>query len=123
MKENTHEGYLSAKAVKRLRTAINWLCVSSDWQKIKSHFGKGIFYFKINFITLTLPFSQLEISDQEIKRELLNPFLQLLRNRYNFDSYVWKAEAQKNGNIHFHITSNTYIPHEELRFFMEQVNV
>ncbi len=33
---------------------------------------------------------------------MLNRFLEKIRYQYNVKSYLWKAESQKNGNIHFH---------------------
>jgi hypothetical protein len=65
--------------------------------------------FKLNFITLTLPASQGSISDREILVEMLQPFLRSLRAKCPQVSYIWKAEVQKNGNLHFHITTDKYI--------------
>lgn len=31
------------------------------------------------------------------------------------ERYIWRAEAQENGNIHFHITTDVYIPQMGLR--------
>jgi hypothetical protein len=38
-----------------------------------------------------------------------------MANRYNLKNYIWKAEVQKNGNIHFHILQETYVHHSDLR--------
>ena len=72
------------------------------------------FKFNINFITLTLPASQ-EHSDDEIKSVALNNFLNICRKRYNLGEYVWKAESQINGNIHFHIVTDTYIRYDKIQ--------
>ena len=40
---------------------------------------------------------------------MLQPFIRYLQ-RYYVASYVWKTESQFNGNIHFHITIDTFIP-------------
>ena len=121
LQENEHKGFLSAKATKQLKLSVNWLLSSSDWQTINVGKDSRRFSFKVNFITLTLPSKQNEIPDQLVKKELLNPFLMILKNRYDFHNYVWKAEAQENGNIHFHIVSNCYIPHDELRFLWNRL--
>jgi len=78
---------------------------------IKSH---SMYQFRVNFITLTLAGVQ-KHTDQYIKNELLNDFLEWLRTKHAVKSYIWKAEPQKNGNIHFHITSNVDINHTESR--------
>jgi len=112
--ENKHAGYLSAAACKKLRKVINYLVYVSNFH-IKTEVEKKLSYdFKINFITLTLPSAQVH-SDQFIKRNCLSLLLKTLTNHYGMNQYVWKAEAQANGNIHFHITTNTFIPHDELR--------
>jgi hypothetical protein len=66
------------------------------------------------FITLTLSSRQVHC-DKTIKRECLNHFLIYLKRHYGAVNYIWKAELQKNGNIHYHIITDKYIPHQELR--------
>lgn len=66
------------------------------------------------FVTLTLPSYQFH-TDQEIRRQALTPFLQQLKRLYNADSYLWKAEPQANGNIHFHILFDVFIDWQVIR--------
>jgi hypothetical protein len=54
-------------------------------------------------------------TDNEIANGILKPFLRWWRDRNPALLYVWKAEVQDNGNIHFHVTSNSFIHHEVLR--------
>ena len=56
----------------------------------------------MTFITLTLCSEQVH-SDQEVKRLMLNRFLIELQRYHGVKKYLWVAEKQKNGNIHFHI--------------------
>lgn len=72
--------------------------------------------FKINFITLTLPSPQRH-TDNQIKSICLQPFLNWLRKNHGVKHYIWKAELQQNGNIHFHITTNKYIHWLDVRYF------
>lgn len=65
------------------------------------------------FITLTLPAQQLH-ADTQIKRDILMPFLQNLKRSLCTRYYFWKAEVQKNGNIHFHLIIDQYIKKEYL---------
>ena len=69
---------------------------------------------KFTFVTLTLPAPQVH-TDNELKRQALRPFLQEIGRRFGARNYVWKAEPQKNGNIHFHILLDKFIPWPELR--------
>lgn len=66
------------------------------------------------FITCTLSSKQIHC-DKTIKREVLNHFLIYLKRNYGVCNHIWKAELQENGNIHYHILADKYIPHQELR--------
>lgn len=60
------------------------------------------------FLTLTLCASQSH-SDEIIKNEMLIPFISTIKRIYEVKYYFWKAEKQKNGNIHFHLIIDKYI--------------
>jgi hypothetical protein len=60
---------------------------------------------KLVFITLTLSSPQIH-TDEEIKSKLLNQFLTEMRQKHKMKYYIWKAEKQKNGSIHFHILTD-----------------
>jgi len=93
--------------------AVNWLTLFSPERKFYCDKRKRWIKFRINFITLTLSQQQTE-DDDYYKRRLLQPFLKwLLRKGAN--AYIWKAETQNNGNIHFHITTNIYIHWSEVQ--------
>lgn len=62
---------------------------------------------KLTFITLTLPSKQAH-SDNELKRNALTHFITRIKN-LGVRHYFWRAEAQKNGNIHFHIIADKYL--------------
>ena len=105
---------LSAKSANRLRNAINTLVYTATyktvWVKKKNYY----FRYKVNFITLTLPSRQIH-TDEEIVRTCLSPFLEAWSKRRPGLLYVWKAEVQDNGNIHFHITANAFYHYKKLR--------
>ena len=91
-----------------------WMMLISNPKKIYSKKENLHFTFKINFITLTLSSTQ-KHTDQFIKNHMLAPFLKFLSRSWNVNSYIWKAEAQKNGNIHFHITANKFVHWRAIR--------
>ncbi len=111
---NDHEGLISFKAEKRIRNAIDWLLEITPKKKFYAPKYKKYYDFKINFITLTLASKQTH-SDQEIKKKLLNQFLIECKSKWNVNNYLWRAESQRNGNIHFHICTDKFIPWLELR--------
>lgn len=57
------------------------------------------------------------IADKEA-RECLNTWLTRCRTKYNLKNYLWVAERQKNGTIHFHLITNNYMPIREVNRYM-----
>lgn len=118
LKNNTFKKYtgeISKQSKIKLKYAISLLIYKSKWKTVLNPTTQKYYKFKINFITLTLPSPQNNISDKEIKNKYLNNFLIQLKKKYGVIDYVWKAETQENGNIHFHITTNQYIEHEKIK--------
>jgi len=108
------EDEISKKAATRLRNALSWMLYVSKSKKVYNKHLKSFFRFRINFITLTLSSKQIH-SDTIIKKTCLHPFLDILRKKFRVNNYIWRAEKQKNGNIHFHIICDKYIPYEDVR--------
>jgi hypothetical protein len=109
-----HSGIISKKAKTRMLRAIDWLLVLSENKTVYKPHTKKKFKFKVSFVTLTLASKQVH-SDNVIKSELLNQFFIEARKKWGVDKYVWRAEKQLNGNIHFHIIIDKFIPHYRLR--------
>jgi len=113
-KPEAYQGLLSESAKKKLKKAIQ-LIVAIAQPKEAMNFKSGkLFKFKLNFITLTLPSPQKTVSDKEIKHCLDN-WIKRAKRKHNLKSYVWRAERQENGNLHFHIITDTYIHYEKIR--------
>ncbi|MES2133682.1 MAG: hypothetical protein V4506_15135 [Bacteroidota bacterium] len=113
-KLKAHGGTISKKAGRKIRYCFNWLIASS---KIKNVYCKATgktSFFKLNFITLTLAEKQRH-SDNYVKDKMLSAFIQWLQRKHGVVSYIWKAESQLNGNIHFHITTNKFVHWQQIR--------
>jgi len=109
------KGILSKQATKRLKLAIEYFLLLNKPNNGKSGTSGSHYNKKITFITLTLPSKQIH-TDNEIKSKCLNQFL-IEISKYNYVSnYVWRAEYQENGNIHFHILVNKYVCWRDLRY-------
>lgn len=106
---------LSKKAVRRLTNAVNWLVASARKKYVFERISGKRFSFKINFVTLTLPADCPEISDHRFKSVLLHNFINTCRYKFGLSNYVWKVEAQENGKIHAHFTTDTFIHWRDLR--------
>lgn len=114
LSNNDTKGIISKKAKKSISNAIDWLLWLTSEKKFFSHKHKKEFWFKLNFVTLTLPSKQIH-TDNEIKKKILNYFLTEARRKWGVVHYLWRAEAQKNGNIHFHIVFDKFLPWKELK--------
>lgn len=110
-----YTGQMTASAKKRLIRAINLLIAISKRKKAIHFDTKKEFWFRVNFITLTLPSPQGSVSDKELKKKCLKPFLEYWQDKHSEFTYVWRAERQGNGNLHFHLLSNTYLHYQFIR--------
>lgn len=115
LKKNMHGGKLSNKALSKMANAIDWLLASATTKEVFQKSTGKTFQFKINFITLTLPDTCREVTDDEFKNKLCKLFFNDLRKYYELNNYIWKIEFQKNGKLHLHFTSDTFIHHATLR--------
>lgn len=108
------QGLMGPCSQKKMKRALEWLLIISKEKKIYSRFSQKWVKARICFITLTLPSKQIH-TDQEIKKRLLNSLLTELRKFHGVKCYVWRAEKQANGNIHFHLIVNQFIEASKLR--------
>lgn len=115
LKDNRVKGELSKTSSTKLKNAINWLTAAAPTKRVYHKQSKSYYKFKLNFITLTLPTTDHNITDEYFKKKMLHNFLNTARYKFKLNNYIWKVETQKNGNIHAHITSDTFIHYEDLR--------
>lgn len=115
LKDNKHKGRVSAKSMKEIKNAVNWLVSAAKHKTLYHAESKKYYTFRVNFITLTLPDTYTEITDKQLKEDLLNPLLTTLRKGYDLKNYVWKLELQQNGKLHVHLTTDTFIYWKDLR--------
>lgn len=103
-----HNFELSPNAYRTLRQKINWLYYASRKRDITTYSGRRIFSFRCAFITFTLPSEQKTCTADVTKRHF-NHCLTVLRQRFGLKNYVWRLEFQKNGNVHYHLATDSYI--------------
>lgn len=129
---NSYNGYLSPASRRQVEQMLSvWLTAIELSQKLnqkKQEVNKDEVF--PTFITLTLPSTQWH-SDNTIKEEILKPFIKWLtsssdeyfkigprkgeKKGFGVNVYLWRAEPQKNKNIHFHIICDRYIPWPRIR--------
>lgn len=110
-----YSGKLSPSAKKRLAKAATLLVQSIKPKWLYNEVSKRNHLHKLSFITLTISDHEKKLSGKEAYKQLLSHFLQWLRRTKNCNTYIWKAELQKNGQIHYHITTPSFINYQEIR--------
>jgi hypothetical protein len=107
-------GKVSKTASKKMKKSIEYLLLLSNPKSVQAQYTGRTFSFKIAFITLTLPSPQ-QHPDTEIINKCLNQFIIEIKKNHQVKHYIWRAEKQKNGNIHFHILINKFIHWNDIR--------
>ena len=114
LKAPKFQGKVSEAAIRSIKQRVtSWLKSIIVFNDQKANRFKTKKHYPV-FITLTLSGKQ-NHSDNYIKRELLGQFVKKMQRSYNVENYFWRAEKQKNGNIHFHILIDKYISYKNLQ--------
>ena len=115
LKDNSNKGQLSTKAISHLRNSVNWLIHAAKYKRVWSKRDNKAFWFKVNFITLTIPPQENGcVSEKEFQKSF-NTWLVYARKYFYLHNYVWKIEAHADGRLHVHLTTDTFINYKKLR--------
>jgi hypothetical protein len=110
-----YSGNMSQGAKKRLTKAITLLVQCTKKRLLYNEVSKRMVSHQLSFITLTVSDPQKKLSGKEAYSKLLSHFLAWMRRTKKINTYIWKAELQKNGQIHYHITTPAFINYQEIR--------
>lgn len=107
-------GYMSPATKRYVRRIVStWLRAVMIYRaEIKRRYDPGRAYPV--FLTVTLPSDQVH-PDKQITRECLTPFIAWLKRSHGIEHYFWRAEAQENGRVHYHILTDRYIRAEDVQ--------
>lgn len=107
--ENLNHGFasrgLSVATQRKIIKHARVLGICAEPTKVRDNKGNYVTH-RLSFITLTLPAEQRH-TDAEITNIVLGTFLDRARKLGMFSNYLWRAEKQKNGNIHYHLLTDT----------------
>jgi hypothetical protein len=107
-----YSGNMAQGSIKRINSAVDILLQKSPERIIWNPVTSKYFPFTINFVTLTIS-GQRNIGLIEGYETLLKPLLRQLRGGQF--SYIWKAEYQERGQLHYHLTTNQFHHWQDLR--------
>lgn len=108
-RRTTYSGFLSKSAQTVIHKRLYGWLESIRIGNHVNHNTKSKDRKSLVFITLTLSSTQRH-DDRWIKKNMLELFIKRMQNKFGVENYFWKAEAQKNGNLHFHFITDVYIP-------------
>ena len=131
-KKPLYNGYMSYATRRKVEEMISvWLKsieLTVDLKKQFKKVNRSVVY--PTFVTMTLPSCQMH-TDNTIKQTILNPFIDWLQGDdtviysygkrkgeqkgFGVKCYFWRAEAQKNTRIHFHLVIDKYVPWDRIR--------
>ena len=110
-----HNGFLSAKAKSKMKNALNWLHTAAKYKAVYSKREQKSFWFKVNFLTLTIPPQEESQVSSALFQKCLNTFLTYSRKYYQLHNYVWKCEQSTDGRLHCHIATDIFYHYKDLR--------
>lgn len=107
-RNNSYKGYLTEQARKRIEKSLQcWFNAIITNNNDNRNTGKVREYLPV-MITLTLSSTQRH-DDKFIKKHMLQEFIKALQRQRGIRHTFWKAEAQLNNNIHFHVLIDRYV--------------
>jgi hypothetical protein len=108
------KGFITKNGMKNLRSAAEAYLLAIFYKRADNA-RLGIRQASYpTFITLTYPAVN-QLDDEYCKKNHLSPFISYLTRTKKCAGYVWRAEVQKNGNLHFHLFTDKFIPHTWIR--------
>jgi hypothetical protein len=114
-RKTRYSGMMSAGARKRLTRAVTLLVQSSKKKWMFNPVTDRYQFHQISFLTLTVSDPTKLLTGKEAFKQLLSHFLQWLRRTEKVTTYIWKAEHQRNGQIHYHITTPSFLHYQRIR--------
>lgn len=115
-----YSGKVTASTAKRIRTAVDVLLQKSPHRYIFNPVTNRRQKFQLSFTTLTI--SQSEEVPASEGHEALKMFLQHFKRPWRkkqlseqIGTYIWKAELQSRGQLHYHLTANSFLHLAEIQ--------
>ena len=117
----TYSGTMTLHTKKRITRAIDMLLQLSPEMKKFNPVTNKIIKHRLSFITLTVHSPKKMLTAKEAYTTLLAPFLRGFRDKEIMSTYIWKAELQTRGQIHYHLTTPSIIPHDVIRKYWNKL--
>jgi len=113
-RKTEYNGYMSDSTSRKVRRIILAWSEAIKRENCERNLSIMKIDRKLVFMTLTLSDEQ-KHDDNWIKRKLLNSFLIKMKTDYKVNYYLWRAEKQQNGRIHFHVILDHFIDKKDIQ--------
>lgn len=114
IRNSEYNGYISSSTTKRINCMIEGLVFGIEQHQEQVRKERKTTKVQPTFITLTLSYAQIQ-NDKYIKRNMLMRFIEICKQKQGVVNYIWRAEPQVNGSVHFHIICDRYIKWQWVR--------
>jgi len=115
LQKKTYSGDLTPHAKKRLLSSLDLLVQKTPTRWIHNPETNSTHQLRLNFITLTIA-DPTNHTAKETYETCLRPWLRYMGQKMGMKRYVWKAELQQRGQIHYHVATNEFIPWKLVRW-------
>lgn len=115
--KTAYSGKVTQGVRKRLTKAINIMLQVSKGKTIFNEIGNYYQYHKLSFITLKITGSRI-VTVREAYQNCLSHFLDWFNRsavKNKKPLYTWKLEPQKDGQLHYHITTPEWIDYRKIK--------
>jgi len=114
VRKTQYSGQLREGTKKRMARAIDLLVQVSTKRWVDNPITGFTQPHRLSFITITV--SQIKnLTQRQVYDSCFKHFLQWLRRTQKVNTYIWKVEFQKRGQIHYHITTPSWIHYQSIR--------
>lgn len=111
----TYSGKVTTHAAKRIKKAVDLLVQVSKPTLIYNDVIQRHIMHTLSFITLTISAKEQHITASQGHELLLQKWILRMKRKAGLNTYIWKAELQKNGQLHYHITTPSWINYTLIR--------
>lgn len=106
--KKAYSGLMTSHSQRRITKAVDMLLQRNPKRRIWNPVAQKHHDFQIGFCTLTIPAAK-PVKASFAHKELLQPFIRTMRRKYGVGDYIWKAELQNRGQLHYHITWSVFV--------------
>lgn len=112
--KKAYSGKVAAGTEKRIRKAIDIFLQTTPTRRIWNPVIEIFHDFRLGFLTLTIAETRRNIDAKEGHQKLLRPFLDWAKTK-GVKNYIWKAELQERGQLHYHLTIDEFIHYMDIQ--------